>query len=111
VSVLRPRTRLVYCRVSEDEFARVSTFCETAGARSVSDVFRSALTRLLEAEDEDRDAGSEKLVLQRLEGIDRMIRELNTKLLELTNRLGGVTERSDDPVRLPNANSEEDPIH
>ncbi len=88
MSVIRPRTRLVYCRVSEDEFARVSTFCETAGSRSVSDVLRSALTRLLE----DGDTGLEKLVLQRLEGIDKMIKELNTKLFDLTDRLDGVMQ-------------------
>ena len=104
MSVIRPRTRLVYCRVSEDEFARVSNLCETAGARSVSDVFRSALTRLLE----DGDAGPEKLVLQRLEGIDKMVKELNTKLVELTDRLDGVPDRPDHGVKPPSAHSKEE---
>ena len=54
----------------------------------MSDVLRSALTRLLE----DGDTGLEKLVLQRLEGIDKMIKELNTKLFDLTDRLDGVMQ-------------------
>ncbi len=47
MAVLKPRERLVYFRVSEDEFRQFVSVCEQAGARSVSDLARSAVQRLI----------------------------------------------------------------
>jgi hypothetical protein len=47
VAVLKPRERLVYFRVSEDEFRQFVSVCEEAGARSVSDLARNAVQRLI----------------------------------------------------------------
>jgi hypothetical protein len=47
VAVLKPRERLVYFRVSEDEFRQFVSVCEQAGARSVSDLARNAVQRLI----------------------------------------------------------------
>ncbi len=47
MAVLKPRERLVYFRISEDEFRQFITACEQGGARSVSDLARSAVQRLI----------------------------------------------------------------
>jgi hypothetical protein len=47
VAVLKPRERLVYFRISEDEFRQFSSVCEQGGARSVSDLARNAVQRLI----------------------------------------------------------------
>lgn len=47
MAVLKPRERLVYFRISEDEFRQFVSVCEQAGARSVSDLARSAVQRLI----------------------------------------------------------------
>jgi hypothetical protein len=47
VAVLKPRERLVYFRISEDEFRQFTSVCEEAGARSVSDLARNAVQRLI----------------------------------------------------------------
>jgi len=47
VAVLKPRERLVYFRISEDEFRQFVNVCEQEGARSVSDLARSAVQRLI----------------------------------------------------------------
>ena len=98
MSVIRPRNRLVYCRVSEDEFAKVSNLCESVGARSVSDLFRLALTRMLNEESSGRD----ELLLQRLGDIDKIMRELSGRLGDLTTQLNGMmTETSENVASVP----------
>lgn len=47
MAVLKPRERLVYFRISEDEFRQFSSVCEQGGARSVSDLARNAVQRLI----------------------------------------------------------------
>lgn len=47
MAVLKPRERLVYFRVSEDEFHQFVSVCEKEGARSVSDLARNAVQRLI----------------------------------------------------------------
>ncbi len=47
MAVLKPRERLVYFRISEDEFRQFVSVCEQEGARSVSDLARSAVQRLI----------------------------------------------------------------
>ena len=47
MAVLKPRERLVYFRISEDEFRQFGSVCEQGGARSVSDLARNAVQRLI----------------------------------------------------------------
>lgn len=47
MAVLKPRERLVYFRISEDEFQQFANVCEQSGARSVSDLARNAVQRLI----------------------------------------------------------------
>lgn len=69
MAVLKPRERLVYFRVSEDEFRQFVSVCEHAGARSVSDLARNAVQRLIadgERNREGHDIDEKIRVLERL---------------------------------------------
>ena len=46
MAVLRPRSRLVYFRVSEEEYDLFAGMCQSEGARSISDLARLALQHL-----------------------------------------------------------------
>ena len=81
MAVLRPRTRLIYARISEDEFQHYSTLCHTCGARSMSHLIRSALQNL-SAKGEN---GMEKAISNRLESIQELIFEMRAKLQELAS--------------------------
>jgi hypothetical protein len=59
----------VYFRVSEDEFRQFVSVCEEAGARSVSDLARNAVQRLIadgRRHREDQDIDEKIRVLERL---------------------------------------------
>jgi hypothetical protein len=47
VTIGRRRDRLVYFRISEDEFADILKACESRGTRSVSDLARSAVQEFI----------------------------------------------------------------
>lgn len=81
MAVLKPRERLVYFRVSEDEFRQFVSVCEQAGARSVSDLARSAVQRLIEDGNRQREDVEMTDKMYRLE---RLIAQV-TEQLQLLN--------------------------
>ena len=81
--VLKPRSRLVYFRVSEDEFTQISAMCRTAGARSLSAFARTAMQRMLAANREE--PLSDKL---------KVFDELTSKLIEKLRRIDELLEAS-----------------
>lgn len=80
MTVLRPRSKLVYFRVSEDEYQQLSALCERLGARSLSDLVRTSLLQRwnMRAADEE---GLESLAA-RIERLTRLVEELRQKLDE-----------------------------
>lgn len=80
MTVLRPRTRLVYFRVSEDEYERLNALCHQAGARSLSDLVRRSL---LERSGPDG-AGGEAVeaLAERIDRLARLIEELRQRFDE-----------------------------
>jgi len=87
MSVIRPRTRLVYFRVSDDEFKQYGELCKTAGARSISDLARSAMERMIR--ENTRHSSDE--ITERLCTLDEAIAELTGKIQQLNMLL---TERA-----------------
>lgn len=77
MAVLKPRERLVYFRISEDEFRQFVSVCEQEGARSVSDLARSAVQRLIT--DGYRQRNGEELA-------DKMLR-LEQLIVSMTEQL------------------------
>jgi len=84
MSVLRPRNRLVYFRVSEDEFERFNHICEAMGARSISDLARSAVQSMIQ----DSNNGHADRVTEKLTALEAMVNDLNDKVHQLSLSLG-----------------------
>lgn len=82
MAVLKPRERLVYFRVSEDEFRQFVSVCEQAGARSVSDLARSAVQRLIA--DGNRQREDEELA-NKMYRLERLIAQVTEQLQLLNN--------------------------
>ena len=79
MSVLKPRSRLVYFRVSEDEFEQLNRVCRLGGARSLSDLLRSATQRAISGSNGD----TEQPVAIRLQKLDDLISELALRVEQL----------------------------
>lgn len=81
--VLKPRNRLIYFRISDDEFKQFCEMCQSEGARSLSDLARSALKRLMK----DGSVGSDQNVTQKLTALEDIVGELRLEIRRLTQRL------------------------
>ena len=77
MAVLKPRERLVYFRISEDEFHQFVGLCEKEGARSVSDLVRSAVQRLITDGNRQRE---ERELTPKIELLDKLIAEVKCQL-------------------------------
>ena len=78
MAVLKPRNRLVYFRVSEDEFQQFVQLCHKEGARSISDLARDAMHRLVEANGATNGAPSPQVKI-----LDKLIGEVSAQLQQL----------------------------
>ena len=76
MAVLSPRNRLVYFRVSEEEFQRFSALCLSEGARSLSEFARCAVQRFIDGSL----PGREDPVNLRLKRLDSLIEELEIRI-------------------------------
>lgn len=86
MAVLKPRERLVYFRISEDEFHQFVRVCEQEGARSVSDLARSAVQRLISDSNREQE---ERELTPKVERLEKLIAELNWRLQMLGTLLKG----------------------
>jgi DNA-binding transcriptional regulator GbsR (MarR family) len=86
VAVLKPRERLVYFRVSEDEFHQFVRVCEQEGARSVSDLARNAVQRLIAECQRNRE---ERELTPKVEKLEKLVAELTGHVRTLAALLGG----------------------
>ena len=86
MAVLKPRERLVYFRVSEDEFHQFVSVCEREGARSVSDLARNAVQRLIAECHRNRE---ERELTPKVEKLERAVAELCGLVQTLTALLRG----------------------
>jgi hypothetical protein len=77
--VAKPRTRLVYFRVSEEEFQQFASMCQGAeGARSISDLARSAVARLIA----DKNGKGPSIFEQKLENLQTQVQMLTDLLTQ-----------------------------
>lgn len=91
MAVLKPRERLVYFRVSEDEFRQFVSVCEQAGARSVSDLARNAVQRLI-AEGQRQNDGQQ--LEEKMQMLERLIAAVTEQLQLLSNQTREATVAS-----------------
>lgn len=80
MSILKPRTRIVYFRVSEEEFHRLMDLCPAHGARSISELARGAMQDIIRGAD---GADRERDVVQKLDALDRTVSEMSQNLKRL----------------------------
>jgi hypothetical protein len=85
MTVLKPRSRSISIRLSEEEFLTLKQLCLVTGARSVSDLTRDAMRMILKG------ANRDDVITLRLD-------ELRTQLTHLDRRLDelSVTTRNQD---------------
>ena len=86
MSVLKPRNRLVYFRVSEDEFQQFNQMCESVGARSISDLARSAIQRMIQQDGSQQPADDP--VAAKLTILETIVCDLDRKVQHLTALVG-----------------------
>lgn len=87
MSVLKPRNRLVYFRVSEDEFQQFNQMCESVGARSISDLARSAIQRMIQQDGNHQPQAADP-VAAKLTILETIVCDLDRKVQQLTALLG-----------------------
>jgi len=104
VAVLKPRERLVYFRITEDEFHLFASVCEQEGARSISDLARSAVQRLIADCNREREGQDLKPKMQSLE---KLIAEVTAQLQMLCALRAKSVECENDAVQSPDGRSTE----
>ena len=87
MSVLKPRNRLVYFRVSEDEFQQFNQMCESVGARSISDLARSAIQRMIQQDGNQQPPAADP-VAAKLTVLETIVCDLDRKVQQLTALVG-----------------------
>jgi predicted CopG family antitoxin len=75
MTVMRARTKLVYFRVSEEEYTWLHEMCRQTGARSLSDLVRTFLR-----ERRDGAGGSVEELRERIEKLTLLVEKLDEKL-------------------------------
>jgi Arc/MetJ-type ribon-helix-helix transcriptional regulator len=58
MTVLKPRSRMISVRLSEEEYSALRRLCAVTGARSVSDLTRDAMRELLNGMNRDGQLGN-----------------------------------------------------
>lgn len=74
--VLVKRSKMVSVRLSHDEFEELKQVCESLGARSISDLARTAMHRLMNGGNGAQAVGLEAQVHMLGEKVTRLQREL-----------------------------------
>jgi hypothetical protein len=98
VAVFKTRTRLVYFRISEDEFQEYTRLCQSEGVRSLSDLARSAVNRMIDS----YGPGSEAVLTEKIQALEAITNSLNQHLSTLSDLL----KRHQSPEIVPNPEPE-----
>lgn len=77
----RRRDRLVYFRISEDEFGEMLRACESKGARSVSDLARLAVQQFIHSEASE----SQRQMASSIEALNEVVSELKASVQQLVS--------------------------
>jgi hypothetical protein len=97
MTVFKPRTRVVYFRISEDEFSQLNHLCQQQGLRSLSDMARGAMQELLgQNSGREMPAG----MTSRLDTLERILTDLQDALAALATKweINGQKEHRSDHV-------------
>jgi Arc/MetJ-type ribon-helix-helix transcriptional regulator len=81
--VMKRRAKMVSIRLSDDEYQRLKEMTQAQGARSVSDVARSAMQLMLSA----HDAGSDGSIESRVRELDGRVTVLKREVQRLSEMM------------------------
>ena len=70
----------MYFRISEEDFHRLVDLCPAHGARSISELARSAMQNIIRGE---QDGAGDREVVETLHAIDKTVSEMNQNLKRL----------------------------
>jgi len=90
MTVLKPRSRSISIRLSEEEFLTLKQLCSVTGARSVSDLTRDAMRMVLNG------ATRDDVITLRLDELRTQLKHLDRKIDELA-----ATPRNTDTLLEP----------
>ena len=86
MTVLKPRSRMISVRLSEEEYSALRQLCATTGARSVSDLTRDAMRALLDSSTRDvRFSDYFAEFHARINKLDRKVEELANRVKSARN--------------------------
>ena len=111
MAVLIPRIRTINVRLSDEEYLALERFCVASGARSISDLVRNTMNRLVSgANRDDLLASSVNEYSAHVKDLELKISELAAELESLRtgdrpHRAGG----SDAPREIAEPQSQDDP--
>ena len=81
MTVLKPRSRMISVRLSEEEYAALRRICSVTGARSVSDLTRDAMRVLLKGSDREDAAGMNMHEFRaQMDSLNRKIEQLTAEI-------------------------------
>lgn len=102
MAVLRPRTRVVFFRVSQREFQEFMQACESSGARSASDFVRLAIQRMIATKPEPALPASAP---RQGSNVDALLEHLATRLDQLNETIREHFGKEDSPRASRDANN------
>jgi hypothetical protein len=77
LAIQKRRSRMISFRLSEDEYASLRNLCENEGARSVSDLARDAVHRLIVKDSETDVVVTLRALEGRLDTLDLQVQRLS----------------------------------
>ena len=83
-AIIKRRTKMVSIRLSDDEYRRLNELCEVTGARSISDLARDLMFRMLTPAMESVPQNLE----DRVGHLDQKVARLGEQLEQIESRLG-----------------------
>ncbi|MFP5248520.1 MAG: hypothetical protein ACLGP3_01680 [Acidobacteriota bacterium] len=95
VAVLIPRTRTIGVRLSEDEYSSLANFCLETGARSISDLARTAICGFVSrASQESLLAATVSEIVAHVEDLQGKLEEVSAEIASIrTNALPGAASK------------------
>jgi|ERR1700677_4112634 hypothetical protein len=89
MAVLMPRARSISVRLSQEEFSALEKYCVASGARSISDLARSAICGLLNR------ASQESALVVTVHEHSALVKSLEGKIEQLTTEIGLLKARNE----------------
>ncbi len=81
MTVLKPRSRMISVRLSEDEYAALRRLCSLSGARSLSDLTRDAVQTVLRGGDREDPVGMKIEEFRAgMKNLERKVEQLEAKI-------------------------------